>query len=120
MGLPLEGEKAGVTARISTGWPMGRDGVALVQGPTERREQARLRALLGPAPGRGANKGIIFQLTPPSLPGGEWTEAILHTFTGPDGSYPSATMTPGPAGVLYGATGSGGAAYNGTIFEVMP
>jgi hypothetical protein len=27
--------------------------------------------------------GVVFQLAPPPVPGGDWTETILHTFAGP-------------------------------------
>src|SRR5580700_10239218 len=70
--------------------------------------------------------GTAFELTPPSSPGGAWTETVLHTFTGtPDGAYPSTALVPGSGGVLYGTTPSGGAFGGatlgyGTVFALTP
>ena len=65
--------------------------------------------------------GLVFELTPPSAPGGTWTKATLYTFTGGnDGIGPWWGVTPGPNGVLYGATVYGGASSAGTIFQLTP
>ena len=70
--------------------------------------------------------GTVFSLTPPASPGGLWTEAVVHSFTGaPDGQYPSAPVVIGSNGVLYGTTELGGsptcAAYEcGTVFSLTP
>ncbi|MGA2736080.1 MAG: choice-of-anchor tandem repeat GloVer-containing protein [Bryobacteraceae bacterium] len=65
--------------------------------------------------------GIVFSLTPPSAPGGTWTETILHTFTGAngDGFEPLAGVILGPNGVLYGTTDQGGSGY-GIAYELVP
>ena len=65
--------------------------------------------------------GTVFELTPPSTPGGVWTATILHSFTGPsgEGSLPG-PLTASPVGVLYGPTWSGGTAGKGTIFAIQP
>jgi len=65
--------------------------------------------------------GTIFQLSPPAVPGGTWTETILHTFTGQngDGSRPG-PLTLAPNGVFFGSTWSGGAAGFGTVFAIKP
>ena len=75
--------------------------------------------------GRGC--GTVFQLTPPAVGGGAWTETILHTFEGfasGDGSQPNSSLVLGPNGVLYGTTRTGGgvgtAPGYGTIFEMVP
>jgi len=53
--------------------------------------------------------GTVFSLTPPSSPGGSWTEAVLHSFQGfPDGAGPTAGVVVGSGGVLYGTTSGGG------------
>jgi hypothetical protein len=73
-------------------------------------------------PNTGANGcGTVFELTPPAMPGGAWTETILHSFTGQngEGSIPG-PLTLGPTGVLYGSTLTGGTAGKGTIFAVEP
>jgi hypothetical protein len=66
--------------------------------------------------------GTAFQLTPPTTPGGPWTETILHSFTGQDGdgSIPLAGLALSSTGVLYGTTSSGGTAGNGTVFAIVP
>jgi hypothetical protein len=59
--------------------------------------------------GGAANLGSVLSLTPPATVGGDWTEAVLHSFTGgaDDGSYPSGIAI-GMDGVIYGTTGGGG------------
>ena len=53
--------------------------------------------------------GIVFQLAPPSTPGGAWTENILYRFQGGrDGAFPSGGLLLDRAGNLYGATAAGG------------
>jgi uncharacterized repeat protein (TIGR03803 family) len=66
--------------------------------------------------------GTAFQLTPPTTPGGPWTETILHSFTGQngDGSIPLAGLALSSTGVLYGTTSAGGTAGNGTVFAIVP
>jgi hypothetical protein len=67
----------------------------------------------GGSPGAGSF-GTIFEMVPPSSPGGEWTEVILYRFTGgADGSAPNA-VTLGPDGNLYGTTFIGGVSKDGT------
>ncbi len=46
------------------------------------------------------------------------TFTVIHTFTGPDGSYPQTGLTIDAAGNLYGTTVGGGATNNGTVFEL--
>lgn len=72
--------------------------------------------------------GTVFQLTPPSEPGGHWKESEIYTFCStpnrgrcPDGSTPMVGLTPGKGGVLYGTTRYGGVSYSqgsGTIFAL--
>jgi len=69
------------------------------------------------------NAGVIFELTP--KPKGEWTETVLHNFTGGyDGAWPYGTLSFDNAGNLYGTTiagGGGGCNYGcGTVFELSP
>jgi hypothetical protein len=48
--------------------------------------------------------GTLYELTPPTTPGGPWTETVLYSFTGgADGAYPAGSLTIGPNGVLYGS-----------------
>jgi len=69
-----------------------------------------------------AGCGIVFELMPPTTPGGAWTETILHTFTGldGDGALPTAGLVMSSSGVLYGTTSSGGADGKGTVFAIKP
>ena len=63
--------------------------------------------------------GTVFKLTPSS--GGQYTESILHFFTGgSDGSVPISTMASDGAGNLYGATYRGGTYGDGVAFEITP
>jgi uncharacterized repeat protein (TIGR03803 family) len=61
-------------------------------------------------------------LTPPSSPGGAWTETILHSFSGADGdgAIPLAGLVLSSTGILYGTTSAGGTAGRGTVFAVEP
>jgi len=78
--------------------------------------------------------GTVYELEPG--PGGIWTKTVLHNFSGPDGAVPNLSggvvgapgpsLLPGPGGVLYGTTYTGGA-YDptalgpaGTVFELTP
>jgi uncharacterized protein len=72
-----------------------------------------------------ANCGIVFELDPPSQSRKNWTERILHRFTGsPDGETTlddTAPLTLDDGGNLYGTTPYGGGSgrnQSGTIFEL--
>jgi uncharacterized repeat protein (TIGR03803 family) len=60
--------------------------------------------------------GVIFELTPGS--NGQWTESVLHEFSGTDGEYPVGSLAIDQNGNLYGTTTSGGTGDEGTVFEV--
>ena len=62
--------------------------------------------------------GIVFELTPNG--DGSWTESVLHSFNGTDGSSPFAGVIFDQAGNLYGTTGFGGASATGTVFKLTP
>lgn len=65
--------------------------------------------------------GIVFELTPPSTPGGAWTETVLHSFSGQDGDGAIPVgLTLSSSGVLYGTTSAGGTAGKGTVFSLVP
>jgi len=71
------------------------------------------------ANGGSAGGGTAFSLTPPSSPGGHWTETILWNFGAPgDGSYPVSILLRG--GVLYGITQGGGTSTTGIVFSLVP
>jgi hypothetical protein len=77
-----------------------------------------------------AGCGTVFELTPPSHPGGSWTKTTIYSFQGgADGYLPNGNLTFDKAGNLYGATTYGGGfgscnpgfyQYCGTIFELSP
>jgi uncharacterized repeat protein (TIGR03803 family) len=64
--------------------------------------------------------GMVFSLTPPTSPGGSWTEAVLRNFTGGDGATPGSKFVIGSGAVLYGTTQSGGTSGGGTVFSLTP
>lgn len=79
----------------------------------------------GPTSKGLAGLGTVFELLPPGVAGGNWTEAILHTFTGGrDGSGPLTGLTIDKKGDLYGTTPAGGAYQSGSsggiVFELSP
>lgn len=65
---------------------------------------------------------MVFSLTPPTDPGGTWTEAVLCSFTGinGDGDGPEPGVVIGKGGVLYGTTVGGGTSNYGTVFSLTP
>ena len=80
----------------------------------------------------GSGYGTVFSLTPPSSPGGAWTETVLHEFIVNvdnccDGTNPYGGVVIGKGGVLYGTT-SGGDCYTitqprlggGAVFALYP
>jgi hypothetical protein len=69
--------------------------------------------------GNGDGCGTVFQLALSAVPGGAWTETILHRFTGGrDGAGPGG-LTFGKEGLLYGPAGAG-ANNDGLVFSVTP
>ena len=63
--------------------------------------------------------GTVFQLTPPSVPGGPWTESAISLWGNNAGVFPMGAMTMGANGALYGTTFGYGIS-DGTVFEVRP
>ena len=60
--------------------------------------------------------GVVFELSPSSS---GWTETVLHTFNGSNGTGPS-NLIRDAAGNLYGTTGLGGTSNKGTVFKLSP
>jgi uncharacterized repeat protein (TIGR03803 family) len=79
-------------------------------------------ALYGTASQGGANNdGAVFKLAPPAGGGTAWTETVIHSFTGADGSFPFAGLLSTANGALYGVTEQGGAFQQyGTVFKLLP
>jgi len=61
--------------------------------------------------------GVVFKLT---NAGGIWTESVIHTFTGSDGSGPGSGLSFDKAGNLYGMTPTGGKFGFGVIYQLKP
>lgn len=72
------------------------------------------------------NNGTVYQLLPPALAGGEWTENVLFSFDGTNGGYPSANVVFDKAGNLYSTTYAGGGMGTctfqgcGSVFKLTP
>ena len=66
------------------------------------------------AEGGSANDGVVYELSPSN---GGWTETILHTFQGSDGSFPVGGLIADRSGNLYGGA-AGNIGTNATIFEL--
>lgn len=66
------------------------------------------------------NSGVVFELTPPTVAGNPWTEAVLWTFTGgSDGGDTTAGLAI-KGTTLYGTTSLGGQFSKGTVVMVTP
>ena len=65
--------------------------------------------------GGSGGDGTIFSLKNVN---GQWTESVLNTFNGSNGSEPIGNIVFGAAGELYGTASSGGAHGIGEIFEI--
>ena len=69
------------------------------------------------ANGCAYNYGCVFEL---SHTVGIWTVAVLHSFSGPDGATPSASVILDAAGNIFGTTALGGDFNSGTAFKLTP
>jgi uncharacterized repeat protein (TIGR03803 family) len=67
--------------------------------------------------------GTVFELTPPSSPGGTWTESVLFSFPGGTGGEAPNGVIVSANGKLYGTTplgGAGGVGCCGIAYELAP
>src|SRR5882672_3511994 len=89
--------------------------------PTVRLVADNKGSLYGIAPvGGTSNRGVVFQLKPPTNPGGTWTETVLHNFTGgSDGFGPFGVLLIGQNGALYGTTSQNNP-QPGRVFRLKP
>jgi uncharacterized repeat protein (TIGR03803 family) len=73
------------------------------------------------ATGGAVRDGSVFKLTPPTVPGGVWSETVLYEFGGGnDGSYPRAALAFDAEGNLYGTAFFGGSQDAGVVFQLVP
>ena len=67
----------------------------------------------------GLDDGVVFELSPPSQPGGSWTEQVLWSFGGAnDGAAPYGGLAMDAAGNLYGTTSGSVTAGVGVVFKL--
>jgi hypothetical protein len=64
--------------------------------------------------------GVVYQLSPPVVPGDPWTETVLYRFTGQDGQNPYGGVVVDAAGNLLGTTEFGGQCGRGVAFKLSP
>ncbi len=64
--------------------------------------------------------GTVFEVSPPAAGQTAWTTTVLTSFDGVNGSYPLGSLIADSAGNFYGTTSGGGAAGDGTVFELSP
>lgn len=61
--------------------------------------------------------GVVFELT---NSGGVWTQTVIHSFTGSDGSGPGSPVAVDGHGNVYGTTPTGGAFGMGVVYRLSP
>lgn len=65
--------------------------------------------------------GTMFELATPPPSGSPWNQNLIYAFTGGgDGDVPSQPPVLASNGALYGTTGAGGSAGNGTVYKLAP
>ncbi len=96
----------------------GRDGSRPIAGLVLDRSGALYGATME---GGADEQGVVYRLSPPPVAGGTWTETVLHSFAGLDGSAPRGNLiarTVGGVWTLFGTTVYGGASGWGTVFSL--
>jgi uncharacterized repeat protein (TIGR03803 family) len=66
----------------------------------------------------GYGCGNVFELVRGAK--GKWTQKVLHTFSGEDGKWPSASLVFDSSGNLFGTTPKGGLNGYGVVYELSP
>jgi uncharacterized repeat protein (TIGR03803 family) len=71
--------------------------------------------------GGSANKGTVFELSPPAAGNANWSETILYSFTGVanNGNSPDTGVVMNKAGALFGSA-AGGVLSHGVVFQLTP
>jgi uncharacterized repeat protein (TIGR03803 family) len=70
--------------------------------------------------GGANNLGAIYEMSPPAVAGGAWTETVIYSFSGTDGTLPIGRLVLDSSGALYGTTDGGGTKEEGTVFKLTP
>jgi uncharacterized repeat protein (TIGR03803 family) len=66
------------------------------------------------------NLGAVYEISPPAVAGGAWTETVIYSFNGTDGTLPIGRLVLDASGALYGTADGGGAKEEGTVFKLTP
>jgi uncharacterized repeat protein (TIGR03803 family) len=75
-------------------------------------------AAAGGALPKGTDTGGIFEISPPTVTGGPWTEAFTQSLGG--GTYPAGALAINKQGILYGTCVFNGIVGPPTIFQLIP
>ena len=70
--------------------------------------------------GGANNLGAVYEVSPPAAVGNSWTETVIFSFSGTDGTLPAGRLLLDASGTLYGTTDGGGAGQEGTVFQLVP
>jgi uncharacterized repeat protein (TIGR03803 family) len=70
--------------------------------------------------GGANNLGAVYELSPPKSKGGAWTESVIFSFDGTNGTLPAGPLLLGTGGILYGTTNGGGDSGAGLVFQLTP
>ncbi|HLW69834.1 MAG TPA: choice-of-anchor tandem repeat GloVer-containing protein [Candidatus Binataceae bacterium] len=112
------GQASGASERILWSFRNGADGILPSAGLIMDASGNLYSTTLG---GGTQAAGTVFEVTPPAVLGGDWTESILWSFGNvPDGAGPFAAVLMDGSGNLYGTTFGGGAYDAGTVFKLTP
>ncbi len=77
--------------------------------------------LYGTTNGGGRNTlGTVYELTPPASGQAKWTETVLVSFNGRNGSYPLGNVFLDNGGSVYGTTSEQGTSGFGNVFKLTP
>jgi hypothetical protein len=91
------------------------------QFPSGSLYTAKNHVIYGTTVYTNSSYGSVFALTPPSSKGVDWTEAVLHSFSGGvDGGEPGSGVTMDSTGKMYGTTQFGGTGKVGVVFQLIP
>ena len=66
------------------------------------------------------NLGAVYQLSPPAGAGQAWTETVIYSFNGADGTLPGGRLLIDADGAIFGTTDGGGDGAEGTVFKLDP